>query len=183
MKTIDEIIDEVFDREGRKFHDVPGDRGGPTGAGGISLRYARGIGLDLDDDGDTDVDDIKLVTLDKARELYKQDFFYGPRINVLPERLQPQVFDTAIPSGPPMAIILLQRVLNRRFGYSLTEDGRVGKKTRSAAQAACDEFGWVRVNNDLVDVRKAFFNSIVARDPGQAKFLSGWLKRAESFRV
>jgi len=183
VKSVDEQIDDIFEREGKKYHDVPGDRGGPTGAGGISLRYARGIGLDLDGDGDVDKDDIMLVTLDVARELYKRDFFYGPMISSLPVDLHPQMFDTAIPSGPPMAIILLQRTLNRRFGCNLTEDGRMGKNTRRAAETACTTFGWVRVNNDLVEVRKAFFHAIVARDASQTKFLSGWLKRAESFRV
>jgi len=179
MKTVDEIIDDIFETEGKKYH--VSDQ--PTSAGGVSLRYAIGIGLDEDGDGDTDEEDLKLLTLDKVRDLYKRDFFYGPRINLLPVKLHPQLFDISVNSGAPMAITLLQQTLNRRFGCDLTEDGRTGKNTRSAAEYACNEFGWVRVNNDLVDVRKAYYNVLVARKSSRATWLSGWLKRAESFRV
>ena len=181
MKTIDEIIDEVLKAEGG-FVDDPSDSGGATNHG-VSLRYARDIGLDLDGDGDTDRDDILLVTRDVARDLYKEDFFYKPRIDTLPDGLHPQMVDIAVNAGAPRAVILLQQTLNRRFGTDLDEDGRMGRKTREAAEDACHNFGWWRLNNDLVDVRCAFYRSLAERRESQKKFLRGWLRRAESFRV
>ena len=181
MKTIDRIIDDVLKAEGG-FVDDPTDAGGATNYG-ISLRYAKGIGLDLDGDGDTDRDDIVLVTPETARKLYLHDFYYEPRLDKLPPELQPQMVDFAVNCGAPKAIEALQRTLNRRFGCDLIEDGRMGPSTRVAAERSCADFGWVRVNNDLVDARVLYYRAIVNTKPAQAKFLAGWTKRAEEFRV
>ena len=65
MKTIDEIIDDIIQREGG-YNDIKEDKGGATNFG-ISLRYASGIGLDLDNDGDVDKDDIRIVSIETIR--------------------------------------------------------------------------------------------------------------------
>lgn len=180
MKTIEEVINDVLAQEGGYVND-PNDKGGPTKYG-ISLRYARGIGLDLNHDGETDLDDILLVTREEAIVLYFDDFYFGPRINRLPEPIQPQMVDIAVNSGPPRAIIMLQKTLNRCHGYELDEDGVMGPSTRRCAEEVCDG-EWERLNNNLVDVRSAFYRNLAARDERQGKFLRGWLRRAESFRV
>lgn len=180
-KTVEQIIEDVLTQEGG-FVDDPRDAGGATNMG-ISLRYAKGVGLDLDHDGDTDRDDIMLVTKNVARTQYERDFYFTPRIDKLPEPLQPQMVDFAVNAGPPKAIECLQRALNRCFGFDLDEDGVVGPGTRKAAERAVDEFSWVRVNNALVDVRCAFYRSLASAKPRNEKFLAGWLRRAESFRA
>lgn len=80
-------IDAILRREG-VWSDDPADRGGPT-RHGISLRYARRIGLDRDGDGDTDADDIRLVTEAEARRLYREDFYRQPGIDGLPAETRP----------------------------------------------------------------------------------------------
>lgn len=181
MKSVDEIIDDVLKQEGG-FVDDPNDAGGATKYG-VSLRYAKGVGLDLDHDGDVDRDDIEMVTFADARACYERDFVYGPRIHKLPEPLQSQLVDIAVNAGPPRALMLLQQTLNRRYGCDLEEDGVMGPGTRKAAESACREYGWERVNNDLVDARSAFYRNLVARKPQNEKFLRGWIRRAESFRA
>lgn len=183
MKTIDEIIEDVLTQEGG-FVNHPNDPGGATKFG-ISLRYARGLGLVLDKDHDGVVDerDIELLTKEDARGRYLRDFYEGPRIDRFPERLQPQLLDWAVNAGPFVSIRGLQKTLNRRFGHELFEDGRYGPKTGRASEAACTEYGWQRVNNDLVDCRKAFYSSLANQSTKNRVFLAGWLRRAESFRV
>ncbi len=185
--TVDEIIADVIRREGG-FVDDPFDRGGPTNHG-VSLRYARHIGLDLDGDGDTDIDDIRDIGPDLARALFKEDFYYDPRIQTLPEELHPQMVDFAVNSGAPQAVMTLQEAVNEiRFGVLvegdgyIQPDGIIGRKTRAAVLTAIDEFGPMVVNH-LVSARKAFLRALAVRRPSQQRFLDGWLARAELFRV
>lgn len=180
MKSIDEMLDDILRREGG-FVAHSADKGGATNMG-ISLRYARGVGLDLNNDGTIDERDIEMVTEDVARECFRRDFLETPRIDRLPAELHPQMFDIAVLSGPHRAIELLQRCLNR-FGAQVDEDGGFGPKTRKAAEAACADRGWVIINNALVDERILFFRRICDRDVSQRVFLRGWTNRAEEFRV
>jgi lysozyme family protein len=182
--TVDEIIAEILRHEGG-YVDHPADPGGATNHG-VSLRYARGIGLDLDGDGDVDADDIRLVTPAVAAALYRRDFLEQPRIDLLPARLWPILFDWAVNSGPPRAIMGLQRVMNvarvHGLGYPpLVEDGVIGPATRRAAIMADATMGRGLVNA-LVEERIAFYRGLVARDPDKGVFLKGWIRRAEAFR-
>jgi lysozyme family protein len=184
--AVDGIIEGILAQEGGVVNH-PDDPGGITNHG-ISLRYARGIGLDLNGDGETDADDIRLVTPGKAAALFRQDFLLAPGLDRLPPSLWPVLFDWAVNSGPPRAIMGLQRVLNlARTGgaldYSpLEEDGRIGPRTRKASVIAEAAMGAYLVNA-LVEERLAFYRRIVARDASKAVFLNGWSRRAESFRL
>ena len=179
--TVDEIIDDILQREGG-YVDHVDDKGGATNHG-MSLRYISGIGLDLDGDGDVDKDDVKLVTLDIARTYYRRDFYFRPHLDALPFELQAQMFDFAINSGPGRAIITLQEVLSElRDAAPLQLDGAIGPNTRTAAEQAQMEFGFA-LTNALAEARESYMRSIVDRDPTQAVFLNGWVKRARSFRI
>jgi lysozyme family protein len=183
--AVDAIIATILRHEGG-YVDHPADPGGATNHG-VSLRYARGIGLDLDGDGDVDADDIRLVTADRAAALYRQDFLLAPGLDRLPSRLWPILFDWAVNSGPPRAVMGLQRVLNEARtaglqGYGgLDEDGVVGPLTRMAAEVADGAMGPFLVNA-LVEERLAFYRRLVAKDPDKAVFLKGWINRANAFR-
>lgn len=175
MKSIDQMISDILKAEGG-YVDDPKDKGGATNMG-VSLRYAKGIGLDNDGDGDTDKDDIRLVTVEQARNLYRKDFYTAPRIHALPAVIQPMMFDMAVLHGPPRAIILLQRVLGGE------DDGVIGKQTRMLAEDYAEKNGDRALNNRLVDMRLQYIAAIVKRDPSQQRFLKGWTNRAESFRI
>ena len=140
IPTIDDILDEVLRSEGG-FVEDPADPGGATNHG-ISLRYARGVGLDNDGDGDTDRDDILSVTADQARDLYRDDFWVRPGLDRLPGEIQPVMVDWAVNSGPPRPIMAMQRVINLAdIGHTLDDDGVMGPKTRRAAEQAQSEMG------------------------------------------
>ena len=156
IPTIEDILDEVLRSEGG-FVEDPADPGGATNHG-ISLRYARGVGLDNDGDGDTDRDDILRVTAEQAHELYREDFWARPGINRLPGEIQPVMVDWAVNSGPPRP------------------------KTRRAAEHAQSEMGPF-FNNAIVDERLDFYRRLVDARPDSARFLRGWRARAERFRM
>lgn len=179
--TIEDILDDVLRSEGG-FSDDPADPGGAT-RHGISLRYARGVGLDNDGDGDVDRDDILRVTPAQARALYRKDFWSRPGLDRLPGPIQPVLVDWAVNSGPPRAIMALQRVINlAQIGFDLDDDGVMGPKTRRAADHAQSMMGPF-LNNAIVDERLDFYRRLVAVRPAMARFLRGWLARAERFRM
>ncbi len=181
IPTIEDILDEVLHNEGG-FVDDPADPGGATNHG-ISLRYARGVGLDNDADGDTDRDDILRVTAEQARDLYRDDFWVRPGINRLPDEIQPIMVDWAVNSGPPRPIMAMQRVINlAQIGRSLDCDGVMGPRTRRAAEHAQSEMGPF-FNNAIVDERFGFYRRLVESRPDSERFLRGWLARAERFRM
>jgi lysozyme family protein len=181
IPTIEDILDEVLRSEGGFVEDTA-DPGGATNHG-ISLRYARAIGLDNDRDGDTDRDDILLVTVEQARELYGDDFWSNPGIDRLPGELQPVMVDWAVNSGAPRPIMAMQRVINMaRIGFELDDDGVIGPKTRRAAAHAQSEMG-AFFNNAIVDERIGFYRRLVQARPASQRFLRGWYTRAEHFRM
>jgi len=181
IPTIEDILDEVLRSEGG-FVEDPADPGGAT-KHGISLRYARGVGLDNDGDGDTDRDDILRVTPAQARDLYRDDFWERPGISRLPGEIQPVMVDWAVNSGPPRPIMAMQRVINlAQVGHALDDDGVMGPKTRRAAEHAQSEMGPF-FNNAIVDERIAFYRRLVDSRPDSERFLRGWLTRAERFQM
>ena len=180
VPTLEEIVNEIIEFElGLNEHKE--DRGGITNHG-ISLRYAKGKGLDLDGDGDVDGDDIRLVTIAKAKELFMQDFFYEPKICNLPPELWPQTFDISVNSGPARAVKMLQEVLID-MGQALIADGKIGFHTIKSTKAMCLRYGGDKINDLLSDKRAKFYKAIVAHDPSQKIFINGWLNRARAFHT
>lgn len=78
-------------------------------------------------------EDIKNLTLDRAKVLYRRDYWNACRCDELPARLAPLVFDAAVNQGVATAIRLLQQALH------ITVDGRIGPQTVACAKSAGDE--------------------------------------------
>jgi lysozyme family protein len=168
------------------------DVGGIT-MDGISLRYAKGIGLDLNGDGQTDASDIMLVTKDDAIRLYVEDFFIVPKLSMLPACLWPFMFDFNVNSGPPRAIMTLQQTLNAARAASpdaqlsnswavLDVDGVLGGASQRAAATCLTMAGFPRLLDNLCDARQAFCDALVISRPADATFIHGWTNRINSFR-
>ena len=97
MLSVRAISHQILSHEGG-FSDDPHDPGGPTNFG-ITLAALRNAGRDLDGDGDIDRDDILRLTRAIAIEIFEEDYYRAPRIYLLPEALQPVVYDMQVNAG------------------------------------------------------------------------------------
>lgn len=70
------------------------------------------------------------ITMDQAKEIYKQNYWNACRCDELPASFDVAVFDCAVNQGAKKAVLLLQKALD------VTADGIIGDKTVKAAQAA-----------------------------------------------
>lgn len=175
-------IDEILENEGGYQND-PADKGNYhkgvlIGTNwGISAPVLAGwLGRTIT------ADDMRNLSEEDAREIYERRYLSGPRIHTLPEPVQTFVLDAAVNHGPGTAIKLLQRVLNAAEFGPVDVDGVIGPATRNVVNEALTAMGNYLMNA-LVDERIAFYRAIVQRDPTQRRFLAGWIRRAESFRL
>jgi len=173
--AVDQMIDDVIRREGG-FVDHPDDRGGPTNFGITQATLSRHLGRPAA------ADDVRRLSRVTAREIYRREYFDGPRIDQLPARIRPFVFDAAVNHGPGQAIRFVQRVCDAAGFGPLTIDGACGPRTALAAAAAEHAMGdWLLAA--LVEERRNFYLALVERRPEQRVFLNGWLNRLAEFDV
>ena len=162
-----EIIDDILRREGgsKKTND-PKDGGGRTQYG-IAERSNPKAWAD------------GKVTEEEARAIYEQKYIIAPGFNKIPHpKLQAQLVDFGVNSGPRVAIEKLQAIVGADV------DGEIGPQTLAAVETFYkDVDDPARLNNLLVVERVKMIGRIVVRNPSQVKFLSGWLNRAFEFLI
>jgi lysozyme family protein len=183
MRSVESIAAEIVRREGGYVND-PDDPGGAT-KHGVTLGTMKSLGLDVTGDGKVDVADVKALTPGQAADVYVRHYFRGPKLNLLPEALQPSVFDMQVNAGIN-AVRILQRLM-AAFGLPLADDGIVGPITaRTVARGMeiapdhlVDAYGIARRNYyyRLGDQRPASRKYARARNGGKG----GWISRAEEF--
>ena len=183
MTSIDDLITEIIAREGGFVND-PDDPGGATNHG-ITIGTLRGLGVDVDSDGDTDIQDVRRLTVKQAAAIYRKTYFQDTGISTLPTALQPSVLDMYVNSGAN-AVKILQRLL-ASFGQPVAVDGAIGPQTAAASQNALraapahvvNAYGIARRNYyyALADARPASRKYARRRDGGKG----GWILRAETF--
>lgn len=183
MHTVDSLIDNVLKHEGGYVND-PDDPGGATKYG-ITIHTMRRFGVDVNGDGIVDIRDVKSLPMAKAREIYKREYFEGPRLDDLPEALQPTVFDMYVNAGSN-AVKILQRLCTK-MGKPLKADGVIGPRTIAATHAVYDQYGDAMVDMYSIERRNYYFR-IADRRPASRKYArtraggkGGWIKRAEEF--
>jgi lysozyme family protein len=183
MKSVDEIAEEIVAREGG-FVDDPDDPGGATKYG-VTIHTMRRLGLDLTGDAKVNESDVRALTRRKAADIFVEHYFRRPKVNALPEAIQPSVFDMYVNAGAN-AVRVLQRLLSD-MGFDLDDDGVIGPATIRAAQAA-----WEAAPGHLADAygiaRRNYYYALADRRPASRKYArrkdggkGGWITRAEEF--
>lgn len=183
MQSVEDIATEIVAREGGYVND-PSDPGGATKYG-VTLATMRALGLDLDGDGQVTAADVQKLSRDQAVRIFVDDYYKAPRLDLLPEALQPSVFDMYVNAGAT-AVTLLQRLVTQ-MGFACDADGVIGPQTagavRNAAAAApghiVDAYGIARRNYyyALADARPGLRKYARSQDGGKG----GWIIRAEGF--
>jgi lysozyme family protein len=139
------------------YVDNPKDPGGTTNLGCTKAVWEQYIGRSVTKD------DIKALTPNDVKPLYKAKYWDKIKGDDLPEGVDYAVFDFAINSGPPRAAKTLQSVL------SVTVDGKIGPATLRALEAANPR----EIATAVCEARLAFLQSLST----YATFGKGWSRR------
>jgi lysozyme family protein len=175
MANIDELIEDVIDREGG-YVNHPADRGGAT-HWGITEAVARRQGF---------TGDMRALPKDDAIAIYRRLYWIAPHFDAIAARapaLAAELFDTGINMGTGTATAFLQRALNalNRNGADYG-DIAVDRQIGPATLAALDSFlkrrgkGAEAVLLKAVDaLQGAHYLRLAETRPSQEAFLYGWL--------
>lgn len=147
-EIFDKAIEIVFEEEGG-YKDDPNDPGGETRYG-IAKRYHP-------------TEDILNLTKERAKEIYRHDYWEKIKGDSLPPKVSVMLLDTAVNVGVSRAIKFLQEVLG------IHNDGIIGHKT-------LDSVFNMNVNEILVNYagkRMSYYKSL----PTFNLFGKGWLAR------
>lgn len=156
MKSFDQFFEWLMKWEGEVYENDPDDAGGATKFG-------------IDQRSHPEVN-IRNLTRDQAKAIYRAEYWNGVRAEQLPWPLNWIVTDIAVNNGPGRAVKWLQEALGVKI------DGKIGPQTIFSANNAIPNVIALR----LLNRREIFYRSIAKGS--QAKFLRGWLNRNNSLR-
>lgn len=162
--TFDKALEHTLLFEGGYSND-PKDRGGETKFG-ISKRSYPHL-------------DIKNLTLEKAKEIYYQDYWLKMGCDKMPPIIAPKVFDVGVNMGTKWGVIMLQRAINTSLkSKTLDEDGLYGRKTQAILDCFTEE-GLKKIARVYIpQVVWKRYMWIIAKNPSQIKYKNGWRNRA-----
>ena len=152
--NFDKIIEKVLEHEGGYVND-PNDLGGETKYG-VTKRFYPDV-------------DIKNLTIEQAKEIYKRDYWDKNRVESLPRELWYIFFDMCINMGRGTAVKILQRAANSK-GRNIGVDGGLGPATINAVRGI--EVERVRA------YRVKYYVDLINSKPEQEKFYFGWFRRS-----
>lgn len=146
--NFDQCFERLLGHEGG-YVNHPSDPGGETNWG-ITKRSFPG-------------EDIRGMTIERAKTIYHRDFWGPAGCDVVPEGLRYALFDFAVNSGVGVAVLTLQKVLGER------QDGLLGPKTLQAIQS----MPVTRLCSRFYGARLQFMTKLVTWD----QFGKGWARR------
>ncbi len=196
MTTYDKILSKTLAHEGT-YSNRKNDRGGETYKG-ISRRYhPKWPGWKIIDDAKHRIGGIDALKkgdvtpvlgaeaqeeLERAvRKFYKEKFWRrvkGDALAMIDDDIAFQVFDATVnPTDRTNGAKMLQEALNQ-LGYKIATDGVIGPVTLHTLSYALDEWGRENVREMFRKIRALHYAREVKRNPHQALFIEGWIKRA-----
>lgn len=163
------------------FANDPVDPGGATNYG-VSLRWLKSIGFDVNCDGKIDINDIKKLTKEQVAELFRVHFWHDLRLDDLPPIVAIVQYDCAVNTGPGRASKILQSACNGYAGSLIQVDGIIGPITRARVKGICvgdpekERFLALRT----LELRRKFYADLVRQNPKTSKFSKGWGNRVDA---
>jgi lysozyme family protein len=167
MANFNLYFPKLINDEGEAYENDPLDSGGCTKMG-LTLDDIIEVQLDVNGDNKFTCDDVKLLTLDKAKFIFKKlywDFFKADLINN--QSLAELIVEGGINQG---------RLLTAKYAQSavgVTPDGIFGKNTLNALNTGNQQ----QIFDKIFELRKQRYYNIVAAKPSQKRFIKGWINR------
>ena len=155
LSKFDEIIEVVLEHEGGLVDD-PDDPGGLTNLGISARAYPN--------------ENIRGLTVDRAKELYERDYWRKYKVGSLPDRIRHSYFDMCINMGGRRAIKVLQEACNSKNSKKIDIDGGIGPVTIKAASNV-EPFR-------LRAYRVMYYAELCMKKPKMEKYWVGWFRRS-----
>lgn len=153
MADFNKAVEKVLVNEGGYVND-PNDKGGETKFG-ISKRAYPNV-------------DIKNLTVDKAKSIYKQDYWDKIKGDeIVSDEIAYEIFDTAVNMGVRTSSKLAQIVVEAH------PDGFIGKNTLKKLNDVDVELFITKFKLTKI----ARYTYLVKKYPANKKFLYGWINR------
>lgn len=182
MSTFEKAIPQILLHEGG-YVNHPSDPGGATNWG-ISLRFLQGVPAvygDVDNDGDVDAQDIRNMTVDEAKLIYKTFWWDKYRYGLIwDQTVATKVFDLSVNMGAVRAHKLLQMALNKAFSLNLTVDGVLGNASMASINAVADGNQEQMLLTAYSNEAWGFYQRLITGNPKFKAFEKGWKNRAFS---
>lgn len=141
----------------------PNDKGGETKYGISKRSYPRL--------------DIKHLTLNQAKDIYKKDFWDAIKGDELPsDEVACEALEQAVNMGIKTAVSFLQVVCVSEGNIDMVVDGRMGKQTLQALNRITPSFILVAIKALAI----AHYLKLAREEPPMKVFLKGWIKRVTS---
>jgi lysozyme family protein len=181
MAVFDDAYPTVFQNEvgdgSKPLDDDPDDPGGLTKYG-IILAVIKEEGIDVDGDGDIDLDDIRALTPGTSREVYLHRWNRWNLGSIKGQRVATKIFDLCVNTGWVQCGLFVQRAL-LAVDLPVKIDGRMGPKTLEMVNIACGNnmvaFGLLAA---LRSEAAGFYRHLGTKSEYFAKCQNGWLARA-----
>lgn len=148
---------------------------GLTTKWGISLRFLKLAGIDIDNDGDVDVNDVLALKKYKAIDIYKKYWWDKHHYNNIKDlEVATKVFDLAVNMGPIASHKILQEAINNFTKPQIKVDGIIGKQTIKGANKIRPD--WLM--DKIREGAKKKYLAIINDNPHLDWAKEGWLNRA-----
>lgn len=160
MADFKKAIGMILKHEGGYVFD-PDDPGGETNYGISKKSYP-----------DTD---IKNLTVDDAKEIYKRDFWDKIRLDeITKQNIASKLFDMAVNMGRSRAVKIVQDAVSK-YSHEIAVDGIIGSQTIGAINSVKHSPAFLKL---IVSLRIMRYIEIIEKRPASKKYLAGWLIRA-----
>ena len=174
MDMFDQCIAVILEHEGGLTQDSR-DPGGTTNWG-ISLRYLKSMGLDLNGDGIINDEDVIGLHKDGAEAIYRKYWWNKYQYATFNELIVVEkVFDLAVNMGGMAAHKLLQISINRLIDKPIAVDGLLGGQTFEAANLQ----DGAQLREQLRQCATHRYIEILAHNPAMEWCRKGWLNRSQ----
>lgn len=171
MADVNKLAPWILKWEGGFVND-PDDSGGATNKG-VTIKTWKQVGYDKDGDGNIDVKDLKLLTVDDVIKVVLKPHYWDrwKADEIVSQSVANICVDWVWASGKP-GITRVQKLLG------VKQDGVVGPKTLAALNSGSplSLFGAIKQE------RIKFIDEICIKNPKNLKFKKGWLNRLNDLK-